>query len=292
VSAQVLDGFHDIVVEVDDPVGLIRLNRPEKLNAFTYRTLAEIRSAIRRLTDDARVVGIVVTGEGRGFSAGLDSQTLVDVTASSQGNPDAVSRPADAQASRDADLPGIFSYFLQVPKPIVAAINGVAAGGGLILALMSDVRIASSAASFTTVFLKRGLIAEHGSSWLLPRMVGIGRALDLLWMSDRIDAAAAREYGLVERVVAPEELLPAAFDYVRRLAVTSAPAAIAETKRLVYAHLGTGYVEALVGANAAQDRFVAAPDALEGARALVEKRAPSFARLGGAQGKDTHPGAN
>lgn len=273
--------YQDIIVEVDDPVGLIRLNRPEKLNAFTYRTLAEIRSAIAALTDDARVVGIVITGEGRGFSAGLDSQTLADVTSSSQGNPAAVSRPAEASTSRDADLPGIFSYFLQVPKPIVAAINGVAAGGGLILAMMSDVRIASTAASFTTVFLKRGLIAEHGSSWLLPRMVGVGRALDLLWMSDRIDAEAARTYGLVEQIVAPEQLLTAAGDYVRRLAVTSAPAAIAETKRLVYAHLGTGYLEALHDANAAQDRFVAAPDALEGARALIEKRAPRFSRLGG-----------
>ncbi len=284
--------YQDIEVEIADPVALIRLNRPEKLNAFTYHTLAEIRSAVDAAACDPRVVGIVITGNGRGFSAGLDAQVLADVTSRSQGTAGAPVRPPEAQATPgaapeavaaqpdDQALPGIFSYFLQVPKPIIAAVNGVAAGGGLILALMSDVRFASTAASFTTVFLKRGLIAEHGSSWLLPRMVGVGRALDLLWMSDRIDATEAHRLGLVEKLVAPELLLDAATDYVRKLAVTAAPAAIAETKRLIYRHLGSGYVEALHEANAAQDRFVAAADAAEGARALIEKRAPVFKRLG------------
>ncbi|HTO56625.1 MAG TPA: enoyl-CoA hydratase-related protein, partial [Pseudomonadales bacterium] len=161
-----------------------------------------------------------------------------------------------------------------------SAVNGVAAGGGMILAMMSDLRIASNDASFTTVFLKRGLIAEHGSSWTLPRLVGIGRALDLLWMSDRIDAATALKYGLVETVVAPAALLSTACDYVRKLAVTSSPAAIAETKRLLYRHVGTGYVEALREADASQWRFVASADAREGAMALLEKRAPKFTRLG------------
>ena len=163
---------------------------------------------------------------------------------------------------------------------MIAAINGVAAGGGLILALMSDLRIASRNASFTTVFLKRGLIAEHGSSWLLPRLVGTGRALDLLWMSDRIDADTALRVGLVESVVDADALLDTATNYIRRLAVTSAPAAVAETKRLIYRHLGTGYVEALREADASQWKFVSAPDAREGAAALLAKRAPKFTRLG------------
>jgi enoyl-CoA hydratase/carnithine racemase len=273
--------FTDIELTIDDPVALLRLNRPEKLNAFTYHTLGEIRRAIAFAAEDARVVGIVLTGTGRAFSAGLDSRTLADVTQKSQGDPGAVSAQSDPDMRASNDLPGIFSYFMQVPKPIVAAVNGVAAGGGLIMAMMSDVRFASTAASFTTVFLKRGLIAEHGSSWLLPRLVGVGRALDLLWMSDRIDAAEAQRIGLVEKLVEPEALLDAACDYVRRLAVTSAPTAIAETKRLVYDHLALGALDALRDANAAQDRFVAAPDAVEGAMALIEKRAPRFTRLGG-----------
>ncbi len=264
--------YTDIELEIEDPVALIRLNRPDKLNAFTYHTLAEIRSAIDAAAADVRVVGIVITGNGRGFSAGLDSQVLADVTSRDA--------PPENSAPDSDELPGLFSYLLQVPKPVIAAVNGVAAGGGLILALMSDLRIASSAASFTTVFLKRGLISEHGSSWLLPRLVGVSRALDLLWMSDRIDAQTALDMGLVDRVVAPDDLLGAARDYIQRLAATSPPAAIAETKRLVYRHLGTGYEQALREAEVSQNRFVTAPDAAEGARALMEKRQPRFARLG------------
>jgi len=266
-----MSAYTDIEVDVDDPVALIRLNRPEKLNAFTYHTLAEIRAAIEAASTDRRVVGIVVTGNGRGFCAGLDAQVLSEVT----------KRGASSGAATPADrLPGIFSYLLEVPKPIIAAVNGVAAGGGLILALMSDLRIASRDASFTTVFLKRGLIAEHGSSWLLPRLVGVGRALDLLWMSDRIDAETAFSIGLVEKLCAPDQLVDTARDYVKRLAATSPPAAIAETKRLVYRHLGTGYLEALREAEISQNRFVAAPDAAEGAAALIERRVPAFKRLG------------
>ncbi len=261
--------FNDIELTIDDPVAVLRLNRPEKLNAFTYDTLREIRAAIDACAADPRVVGIVITGNGRGFCAGLDAVTLAAVT----------SAPAAPRTESDA-LPGIFSYLLEVPKPVIAAINGVAAGGGLILALMSDLRIASRDASFTTVFLKRGLIAEHGSSWLLPRLVGTGRALDLLWMSDRIDADTALRVGLVESVVDADVLLDTATNYIRRLAVTSAPAAVAETKRLIYRHLGTGYVEALREADASQWKFVSAPDAREGAAALLEKRAPKFTRLG------------
>jgi len=264
--------YRDVELEIDDPVAVLRLNRPEKLNAFTYDTLREIRAAIDACATDRRVVGIVITGNGRGFCAGLDAAALAAVTAAPN--------PREADRSNDAALPGIFSYLLEVPKPVIAAVNGVAAGGGMILALMSDLRIASDDASFTTVFLKRGLIAEHGSSWLLPRLVGIGRALDLLWMSDRIDAATALKYGLVETVVAPAALLSTACDYVRKLAATSSPAAIAETKRLLYRHVGTGYLEALREADASQWRFVTSADAREGATALLEKRAPKFTRLG------------
>jgi enoyl-CoA hydratase/carnithine racemase len=267
-----MSGYTDIEVQIEDPAYLIRLNRPDKLNAFTYHTLKEIRQAIDAAAADPRVVGIVITGNGRGFSAGLDAAVLAEVTSKGEGS-------SSASANED-ELPGIFSYLLEVPKPVIAAVNGVAAGGGLILALMSDLRIASSQASFVTVFLKRGLVAEHGSSWLLPRLVGTGRALDLLWMSDRIDAQTAAEIGLVEMLAEPDELIPKAMDYVRRLADVSAPKAVAATKQLVYRHLGVGYAEALKEADRVQNRFVAAPDAAEGARALLEKRPPRFDRLG------------
>lgn len=267
-----MSGYTDIQVQIDDPACLIRLNRPEKLNAFTYHTLREIRQAVDAAAADSRVVGIIITGNGRGFSAGLDAQVLAEVTSRGAGS--------SSGSAAEGDLPGIFSYLLEVPKPVIAAVNGVAAGGGLILALMSDLRIASREASFVTVFLKRGLIAEHGSSWLLPRLVGTGRALDLLWMSDRIDAQTAADIGLVERLVEPENLVASAMDYVQRLAESSAPKAIAATKQLVYRHLGVGYADALKEADRVQNQFVAAPDAAEGARALLEKRPPRFNRLG------------
>ena len=265
--------FTDIEYRVEGCAAVITLNRPEKLNAFTYHTLNEIRTAVNKSVADTEVVGIVLTGNGRGFSAGLDSRVLAEVTSGRQ-----TSR-SDAELSED-ELPGIFSYLLEVHKPVIAAVNGVAAGGGLILALMSDIRIASTDASFITVFLKRGLIAEHGSSWILPRLVGTGRALDLLWMSDKIDAATAKELGLIEKLVEPNQLIQEACGYIERMAETSAPLAIAETKKLVYSHLGKGYVDALHEANESQNRFVAAPDASEGARALLEKRKPNFRRLG------------
>lgn len=272
-----MSDYQDIECEIEDPLAVIRLNRPERLNAFTYRMLSEIRSAVERATADPRVVAIVFTGNGRAFSAGLDAEVLAAVTAAGRSGSAAASASA-GQPDPDA-LPGMFSYLLEVPKPVIAAVNGVAAGGGVILALASDLRFASEAASFTTVFTKRGLIAEHGSSWLLPRLVGTGHALDLLWSSARIDARRALEIGMVERLVAADELLPAVRAYVEDLAANVAPAALAETKRLVYRHAGCDYRSALEEAEVSQERFVAGPDAREGALSFMEKRSPRFRRV-------------
>jgi enoyl-CoA hydratase/carnithine racemase len=264
--------YRDLTLEIDDPVAILRLDRPEKLNAFTYDTLAEIRRAIAAAAADPAVVGIVITGNGRGFCAGLDAQTLAAVT----------SGGAQRRAPADPDqVPGLFTYFLEVPKPIIAAVNGVAAGGGVVLAAMCDVRFASTAASFTTVFLKRGLVAEHGTSWILPRLLGSGRALDLLWTSDRIDGATAQQIGLVEHLCEPENLVARACSYVRRIAASASPAAVADTKRMVYRHFGMGYPEALREADRIQWAALERPDAAEGARALLERREPKFRRLAG-----------
>lgn len=271
-----MQSYQTIELEIDDPVALIRLNRPDRLNAFTYEMLAEIRSAVETAAADRRVVGIILTGNGRGFSAGLDAEVL-------QATTEGRGRDADSASGAEPDpdeLPGMFSYLLQIPKPVIAAVNGVAAGGGVILALASDVRFVSTAAAFTTVFLKRGLIAEHGASWLLPRMVGVGRALDLLWTSDKIDGRRAHEIGLAEYLTEPDELEQAARAYVQRLATDASPAAMAETKRLVYRHLGTDHVTALHEADRSTHAFVGRPDAKEGAMSLIEKRPARFERIG------------
>ena len=260
----------EILYEVEDPVATIRLNRPDKLNALTYPMLRALRQAVEDAAADPRVVGIVITGNGRGFCAGLDASVLA--ATSSQGS---AARTREAEG----ELPGLVSYLLRVPKPVIAAVNGPAAGGGFVLACMSDVRFASSDASFTTVFSKRGLIAEHGTSWILPRLLGAGRALELLWSSRKLGAEEALRIGLVEFVTPPGELVARAQAFVRELAANASPGSLRETKRLVYDHLGIGAEPALRDADAAQWRALDHPDALEGAQSYLEKRAPQFARI-------------
>ena len=179
-------------LDVEPPVAVITLDRADRLNALTYPMIAAFRRAVDEAVADTRVVGIVVTGAGRAFSAGLD---MVDLARSAT---DGLSR----SEPDPVELPALFSHLLQVPKPVIAAVNGVAAGGGFVLAMMCDLRFAAeTAGSFTTAFAKRGLVAEHGTSWILPRLVGTNRALDLLWSARRIDAAEAYRIGFVDRVV-------------------------------------------------------------------------------------------
>lgn len=179
-----------------------------------------------------------------------------------------------------AELPGLFTYLLDVRKPVIAAVNGVAAGGGLVLLAMCDIRIFSREARVTTVFLKRGLIAEHGMTWVLPRLLGPGRALDLLWTSDFVDAARALEIGLAEYVSEPGALVADAVAYIKKVAGAAAPWGVAVTKELVYRHLGTGWLEAVTEAKKFQDESLGRPEPGEGVRALLEKRDPRFPRLG------------
>jgi enoyl-CoA hydratase/carnithine racemase len=266
----------EILYEVSDPVATIRLNRPDKLNALTYSMLRALREAVDAAADDPRAVGIVISGEGRGFCAGLDASVLA-----------ATSAQGSSARGRDVpgELPGLVSYLLRVPKPVIAAVNGPAAGGGFVLACLCDVRFASTQASFTTVFSKRGLVAEHGTSWILPRLLGAGRALELLWSSRRVGAEEALRIGLVEFVTEPGELVERAQAFVRDLAANVSPGSLRETKRLVYDHLGLGYEAALRDADTAQWRAIDHPDALEGAQSYLGKRPPRFARIGGAKEK-------
>jgi len=259
-----------ILYEVDDPVATIRLNRPEKLNALNYPMLRALRAAVDDAAADPRVVGIVITGEGRGFCAGLDASVLAKTSAAGSAG-----KPAEAAG----ELPGLVSYLLRIPKPVIAAVNGPAAGGGFVLAALCDVRFASTNASFTTVFSKRGLVSEHGTSWILPRLVGAGRALELLWSSRKVGAEEALRVGLVEFVTPPEQLVARAREFVRELAANVSPASLRETKRLVYDHLGIGFEPALRDADSAQWRQLDHPDALEGASSYLEKRPPKFARV-------------
>ena len=259
--------------EVTDPVAVITLDRPEVLNAFHYPMLDEIRRGRRgRRRRTRAVVGIVITGNGRGFCAGLDASVLAATTEGGSSG-----RPAVA----DDELPGLFGYFNDVPKPIIAAVNGVTAGGGFVLATKCDLRFASTEAAFTSVFTKRGLIAEHGMTWILPRLIGTGAALDLLWSSRKIDADEALRLGLVQQVVAPDELLDDRVGVRRRprrqrRAEGRSPTPSGSCTRTAAWPCARPCVEADEATWAAVGR----PDAREGAMSLLERRAPNFERVG------------
>src|SRR5215207_1983912 len=210
---------------VEGSSAIVRLDRPQRLNAFTLRMVGEIRAAVDTAVRDETVVGIILTGTGRGFCAGLDSE---DLMASASGR-----TPGGGEARGD-ELPALFSFLLQAPKPVIAAVNGVCAGGGFVLAMLADLRFAAPEAAFVTAFAQRGLIAEHGTSWFLPRMVGTSRALDLLWSSRRVDAEEALRIGLVDRIVRADRLLDEARDYVDQLAAKVAPRSVAAMKSQVY----------------------------------------------------------
>jgi enoyl-CoA hydratase/carnithine racemase len=248
-------------------LGVIRLQRPEALNALTMPMIGEIERLARAAEADPAVYAICVTGEGRGFCAGLDMGTLTE---------HAGGRAPDAgpRSPRQAML---FSFLADISKPVIAAVNGVAAGGGFVLAMMSDLRFMADGATLITIFSKRGLIAEHGTSWVLPRMVGLSRALDLLWSSRRVDAAEAYRIGLADRVASPEALLEAVEAYVEEMAATVSPRSVAVMKAQVLAHVGMTFDEAAGETVTAIGESLAHPDAAEGAASFVQRRPPNFA---------------
>ncbi|MFN3231026.1 MAG: enoyl-CoA hydratase-related protein [Alphaproteobacteria bacterium] len=167
---------------------------------------------------------------------------------------------------------------------MIAAVNGVAAGGGLVLAALCDLRFAAPEAQFTTVFSKRGLISEHGTSWILPRLLGPGRALDLLWSSRKIGAEEALRIGLVEFLTGPDDLLDQACTYVAELAANVSPASMRDTKRLVYSHMGLGFDPALRETHEVMRASLKRTDAKEGVDSFVNRRPPNFPRIKGDEG--------
>lgn len=276
--------YEEIVYEVKDPVATIRFNRPDRLNAFTYRMLDELRHALAEAERDERVVGIVLTGSGRGFSAGMDMQALGETAAGGQVS-DAGDRSALAADPGDPAMGPEFQvtwgYLLTIRKPLIAAVNGPCAGLAFVIAMLCDLRFASEAARFTTSFSQRGLVAEHGVSWVLPRLIGSSRALDLLWSARKIDAAEAQRLGVVDRIVPAERLLDEARGYLEELAERCSPTAIMVMKQQVYRHLMLPLGEAMRESNRLMAESLQRPDFKEGVASFVERRPPRFQRLTG-----------
>ncbi len=203
--------YEQILYDVEEPLATIRLNRPDQLNAWTNRMGNEVKHAVNEAESDERVVAIVLTGEGRGFCAGADMKGLQSLTEGrSFGSDEAASDANPGQADMEEGFRGAYSYLMSVREPIIAAINGPCAGLALPIALCCDLRFASDRAVFTTAFVRRGLIAEWGVAWMLPRVVGTANAMDLILSGRKIDAKEAAELGLVNRVVPHDELMQVA----------------------------------------------------------------------------------
>ncbi len=273
--------YEEIRLDVDDPVATVTLARPRQLNAWTDRMAEELRHAVAAAERDPAVVAIVITGAERGFCAGADMQMLRSISA---GTRDAGSNDALAADPGRADMPGFrgaYSYLASVRKPVIAAINGPVAGMAIPIVACCDLRFASERAVFTTAFSRRGLIAEWGSSWLLPRLVGPAHAMDILFSGRKFDAAEAERIGLVNRVLPHEELMPYVRSYVADLATHCSPASIAGMKKQVWERLAGPYAEAEAESIKLMLESFERPDFKEGVDAFLDKRPPRFARLGG-----------
>ncbi len=275
--------YQEILYEVKEPVATIHFNRPDRLNAFTNRMLDELRHALAEAERDERVVGIVITGSGRGFSAGMDMQSLGATAAGGQLRDAGEDRSALAanpgDPSMGPDFEVTWGYLLKLRKPLIAAVNGPCAGLGFVIAMLCDLRFASEKARFTTSFAQRGLVAEHGISWVLPRLIGSSRALDLLWSARKFDAAEAERLGVVDRVVPAEQLLEAARGYIEELAERCSPTSIMLMKQQVYRHLMLPLGEAMRESNKLMAESLGRPDFKEGVASFVEKRPPVFERI-------------
>ena len=250
-----------VLYDVRDHVAVITLNRPDRLNAWNPDVSAGYREALDQATTDPDARVVVVTGAGRGFCAGMDMQVLQDLGETGDRIVTYDRAPQEMEPA--------------VPKPVIAAINGACAGLGFARAMFCDIRFAKAGAKFTTAFAQRGLVAEFGLSWLLPRLVGISRSLDILLSSRVFLAEEALSLGLVDRVV-EDDVLEAALDYARAMAATCSPASLRDMKQQVWGDTTGTLAEAWARTEQLMLASFERPDLAEGVASYVEGRAPDF----------------
>ena len=261
--------YQQILFEQDGPVLTITLNRPQKLNAFTADMMAELMDAFDRADEDDTIRAVVVTGAGRAFCAGADLSGGADTFNRN------TARPADTAHRESGGMLALRIF--DCKKPVIAAFNGPAIGIGLTMTLPMDIRLAADTASFGLVFTRVGIVPEACSSWFLPRIVGIGKALSWVQSGRVFDAAEAKASGLVEKVYSPSALLPAAHTMAREIAEHTSALSVALSRQLLWKMLTADHPMA---ANQAESRILAdiagKADAREGVQAFLDKRPPRF----------------
>jgi len=259
-----------IQISKQGPVRVLTLNRPAALNAFTAAMLAEARAALAEAAADASVRAVVITGAGRAFCAGQD---LGDPLVKPDTDPDAA--PKDIGHLLDGYYIPLALQLRAMPVPTIAAVNGVAAGAGANFALGCDLVIAGEAASFIQAFSKIGLIPDCGGTWLLPRLVGRAKAMQLALLGDKLPAAEAASLGLIARCVPDAELMSTALATAEKLAAMPSRA-LAETRRLIDQAMDQDFEDALRVEAMVQSELGFAHDYREGVQAFMAKRAPQF----------------
>ena len=263
--------YDNILLEVDKGVATLTLNRPAKLNALDAELLQEAAPVIRELNHDDDVKVLIITGAGRAFCSGADLTTPVSGTDLSQPG---IGRRARLEPF--ASFGWLIRQIAEFAKPTIAAVNGVAAGAGVALAVACDIRIAAENARFSCLFVHRGLVADCGTTYYLPRLVGLDKALELMWTGDMVDAREAERIGLVSRVVAADDLMKVTKEFALRLA-RGPSVSIELTKRLTYESLKTNSLPSQIAhEDFAQYVCRQTEDAKEGTLSFLEKREPRF----------------
>lgn len=271
--------YDEILYDVSEGIATVTLNRPEKLNAWTMRMGAEVRHALLQADKDAAVRVMIVTGAGKGYCAGAD----MDMLQAAQGSGDASAltvQDPELTVTLDPSLPaafrGEYSYPLGLHKPVIAAVNGVAAGLGLSYMLYYDMRVASDRARLGTIFSRRGLVAEHGSAYLLPRLVGMANACDVLFSGRLVSAEEALQMGLVSRVVPHERLLPTVREIATEMATLCSPRSIRIMKRQLYSDLSHDLATSMAVADREMVDSFTTEDFREGVASFLQRRKPQF----------------
>src|SRR5580658_6119706 len=268
----------ETLYNVANRVATITLNRPDKLNAWTALMESEVRSHMENAERDDEVRVIVLTGAGRGFCAGADMSLLSAVAErglDDRGRKHVLHNEGNRREGVPADFQKRYSYFPSIGKPVIAAINGPVVGLGLVITLYCDLRFASDTARFSTAFARRGLIAEYGMAWMLPRLVGVLNALDLLFSARMIDAAEALRMGLVNQVYPHDVFAEKVREYASDLASGVSPRSLRVIKRQVYDAMFSSLDEAFEVSEREMLASLQTEDFKEGVAHFLEKRAPN-----------------